>query len=340
MTGVEPTVLRPRLSGLAVVALLLGLVPVVGLALGDYLLLVVALPAVLVGYIALYRVNAGGGRLRGRALALGGMGLGGAGCLLGVLWLGALGYGWMKAKSQRATCADNLRRLGEGIQIYHDSHGKTYPQATLAADLPPEQRLSWLAGMLPDLDRRKDGSSRWQEVYDRLDPKVPWNVDPNRRERDVIVPRFLCPAHPDFNPEAHPGLTHYVGLAGLGGNAAALPQGDPRAGFFGYERILTSTTLQDKDTGKGTAHLMVATETTRDNGPWLAGGYPTVRGLDPQEEPIVGPGAPFGGLHQGGANVLWADGSVRWTSDRVQPNVFRAQVLITADAAPVLGGVP
>ena len=57
-------------------------------------------------------------------------------------------------------------------------------------------------------------------------------------------------------------------------------------------------------------------------------------------ELIFGAEAPFGGLHRGGANVLWADGSVRWQSDTIRPNVFRAHVLITADSDAVLGGVP
>ena len=54
----------------------------------------------------------------------------------------------------------------------------------------------------------------------------------------------------------------------------------------------------------------------------------------------VGPEAPFGGLHRGGANVLWADGSVRWQSDNIRPNLFRTHVLITSETDKVLGGVP
>ncbi len=68
---------------------------------------------------------------------------------------------------------------------------------------------------------------------------------------------------------------------------------------------------------------MIVMETTRDNGPWLAGGTPTVRGLDPNGERYLGLGQPFGGLHRDGVNILWADGSVRFQNDRLPPADFR-----------------
>src|SRR5262245_5629613 len=154
MTPVEPSIVARRLSGLAVVAVLLGLAAVV-----PYLWFVAALPAVVVGYVALYRVNASAGQLRGRPLAIAGMALGGVGCLVAVVALVLIVYARLKFNSERALCADNLRRLGESIQLYHDANSQTFPRATLSADLPPEERLSWLAGQLPYLDRRKDGTS-------------------------------------------------------------------------------------------------------------------------------------------------------------------------------------
>jgi prepilin-type processing-associated H-X9-DG protein len=39
----------------------------------------------------------------------------------------------------------------------------------------------------------------------------------------------------------------------------------------------------------------------------------------------IGPGRPFGGLHHGsGANVAFADGSVRFISQTIDPRVFEA----------------
>jgi prepilin-type processing-associated H-X9-DG protein len=110
-----------------------------------------------------------------------------------------------------------------------------------------------------------------------------------------------------------------VGLSGIGPGAADLPTEAPRAGIFGYDRRVR---VEDLKAGRSCTMLLV--ETAQDNGPWLAGGPPTVRELAPHEAHYIGPGRPFGGAHAGGLNVLWADASVRWLNDRVPPDDFRA----------------
>jgi prepilin-type processing-associated H-X9-DG protein len=49
-----------------------------------------------------------------------------------------------------------------------------------------------------------------------------------------------------------------------------------------------------------------------------------VRGLDPAETPYIGAGRQFGGLHDGRAAVAFADGSVRFISESINPKVFEA----------------
>ena len=71
-------------------------------------------------------------------------------------------------------------------------------------------------------------------------------------------------------------MTSYVGIAGLGPNAAELPVEDPRAGVFGFDRSTPLIEITD-----GTATTMAVAETAESNGPWKAGGPATVRGLDP-----------------------------------------------------------
>ena len=85
----------------------------------------------------------------------------------------------------------------------------------------------------------------------------------------------------------------------MGRDAAELPRGDPLAGIFGYDRI-----VRREDLTAGATQTLLATETARDNGPWTAGGSPTVRGLDPTDAPYIGPGRPFGGMHPHGLNIL------------------------------------
>ena len=82
----------------------------------------------------------------------------------------------------------------------------------------------------------------------------------------------------------------------------------------------------------------MATETGRDNGPWTAGGPPTVRGVDPADAPYIGPGRAFGGLHPGGLNVLFADGSAEFMQDDVSPQFFETLTRFTAARRPAPAG--
>ena len=58
--------------------------------------------------------------------------------------------------------------------------------------------------------------------------------------------------------------------------------------MFGYDR---QTTIADIKDGLGTTMLIA--ESGRVSGSWLAGGSATVRGLDPAEQPYLGPGRQF-----------------------------------------------
>ena len=116
-----------------------------------------------------------------------------------------------------------------------------------------------------------------------------------------------------------PGWTWYVGIAGVGADAPALPEGDPRCGVFGYERRTPPGGIKD-----GASNTLLLAETGLDNGPWTAGGTATVRGLLADRRPYVGRGCQFGGLHRGGVMVAMADGSVRFLRESIEPRVFEA----------------
>jgi hypothetical protein len=116
-------------------------------------------------------------------------------------------------------------------------------------------------------------------------------------------------------------LTHYVGIAGLGEDAAQLLKEDRRAGLFGYDR---RTKLEDiKD---GTSHTMILAETALDNGCWAAGGPPTVRGLDTTRQPYLGAAKQFGGAHPSLTVTTFADCSVHVLSDSMSHEVLQALV--------------
>jgi prepilin-type processing-associated H-X9-DG protein len=310
----------PRLSTAAVAAFVLGL-----LSLG--LSLLAALPALYVGFRGLRAVNESDGRLRGRGLAVAGMALAGLTTLLTTLGTAAVVLIHLQSKSDRAACANNLREVGLAVNVYCDQNDFDFPQATVPNPrLPPERRLSWLAAVGPFLGSAPgapaEPTAGRRQTFAALGFEQAWDAPTNATAGQANVAAFLCPTFVrDYRPG--PGLTSYVGLAGIDPDAASLPENSPRAGFFGYDR-----TLSWLDLPAGTSTTMMATETTRDNGPWAAGGPPTVRGLDPERTRYIGYGQPFGGLHPGGLNVLWADASVRFVTEDVSPAHFRAQALL------------
>jgi prepilin-type processing-associated H-X9-DG protein len=135
----------------------------------------------------------------------------------------------------------------------------------------------------------------------------------------VDVQLLQCPAHSRGATTNGPRETDYVGVAGLGADAATLPSGHPRSGVFSYERPTRLGDIRD-----GIASTMMMAETTQARGPWTAGGPATVRGLDPGRRPYIGRGRQFGGAHRGGVMVAFADGSVRFIRESIDPKVFEA----------------
>ena len=239
---------------------------------------------------------------------------------LAIVWIGTL-----RESSRRQVCLNNLRQLAAGLRGYAE-YFDAYPYATVVNEkLPPEQRLSWYVGAWSSV-----GEGQTELL---VDLQKPWdtqgNLQPRIRTRTARsplktvdsalgpVPWFRCPSSREECPADMPGLTSYVGIAGLGEDAASLPPGDPRDGIWGYDRQTPLKAITD-----GTETTLLLAESALDNGPWTAGARPTVRGVDPEQVPCLGPGRQFGGNHPGGGNAAFADGAARFLSNSIDPGVF------------------
>jgi hypothetical protein len=312
---------RPAVSPAAVVSLVLGL-------LSPFLSLVAAVPAFLVGLRALRAINRSDGRLCGAGLAVAGMALGAVAGIVTGVGVVLIAVNRLDATRDRVECANHLRSLGLAVGIYHDRNDNVFPAATATApDLRAEMRLSWLATLLPYFGADTPAGQSWKDLAGRLDPRQPWDSPANDAVR-ARVPLFLCRAFPESSRPVDRGLTSYVGVTGVDPDAASLPRTNSRAGFFGYGRRITDTDLM-----AGSSHTLIAIETRQDNGPWSAGGRPTVRGLDPDESRYLGPGRPFGGLHANGANALYADAAVHFLHDTMAPPELRAEATLVGHAS-------
>jgi prepilin-type processing-associated H-X9-DG protein len=285
--------------------------------------LVLALPALFLGVHAIREINRSDGRLHGRGLAIAGLALSALVSMLGILGFLAMVLLSVQEKNLESGCANNLRQIGLAINRYSDHHDHYFPSGTvLEPSLKPQQRLSWEAAIVPYFSEVGHGGKQWGKLAEQIAFKEAWDSPTNARFRQNVTV-FLCPAFAHELSPGQIGLTSYVGVAGVGVDAAALPRSDANAGFFGYDRLLRA-----QDIAARLDATMAAIETTQDNGLWLAGGPPTLRGVEPDGSRYIGKGAPFGGLHRQVANVLWADGSVRPVSERINAESFREKARI------------
>jgi prepilin-type processing-associated H-X9-DG protein len=242
-----------------------------------------------------------------------------------------------REEARLSQCRGELFYLAFAIQQYLSANG-TFPAGTVPhPTLPPERRLGWVTEIWNYVD---------SGAVLTLDPTKGWREPPNwpmtftaktgvtfvgMSPADTM--RFLvCNKDPARSGAARPFPLGYVGIAGVGPDAATLPARHPRAGMFGYDRATSPADIAD-----GTGQTMMLAETRRDQAPWSAGGPSSVRPVDPATRPYLGRDRPFGGNHDGGANVAMADGSVRFVRETIDPKVFEALATIAGGEAVPAG---
>lgn len=208
-------------------------------------------------------------------------------------------------------CQGNLRQLGMTVQCYRDTN-VCFPRAIRPNPrLPPEKCFSWLVEICPYID----GSN----LLGKMESEKSWDAEENRYIALTQNWLFQCPSYPSRPPESTLVPLPYLGITGLGEDSADLPRDDPRAGLFGYRRVVSLQDVKD-----GTAETMMLAETAWAHGAWPAGGPATVRFLDPKNPPYLGHDGKLGGNHPNKTNIVFADGSVRSIMDTIEPKIIEA----------------
>jgi hypothetical protein len=188
------------------------------------------------------------------------------------------------------------------------------PGTIFLADVPVDHRLSWVVDVLPGLDQKKQNT---EALLASIDRTKPWTAEPNQTAGMTRLVVLLCPENPPEVGADAPGVTSYVGIGGVGADAAALPLGSPRSGAFRYDGPTPFDRITD-----GLSQTLLFGETRYEVGPWLRGGPSTVRGLNdaPGAPPLVG--GQFGGYFPSGVNFAMCDGGVRTFSPQTAPKVL------------------
>lgn len=211
--------------------------------------------------------------------------------------------------ARRTQSQNNLKQLGLAMHNYHDTF-KQFPRGTVdAPDLSVDQRISWVAGLLPFIEQ----AAVFGTVSGNL--QKPWNAAELEMIRATRLPVLQNPSMP--RNSASPSSMDYVGIAGVGPDAASLPVQDPKAGIFGYNRV-----VRIRDISDGTSNTLMIGDASEPSKSWLAGGSETVRGFS-QKPYLNGPDR-IGSPHRGVVQFVLADGSVRAISVNIDDATLEA----------------
>lgn len=211
----------------------------------------------------------------------------------------------------------NQQTILKGLTTATGSEGYWPLGAAGAVQLPADTRLSWIASMLPYLE----GDEAYQALHGQLNFFRSWNDPANLEVARTPLQLFTNPRLGASVTAAGFPTTNYVGMAGLGADAASLDPADPRAGVFNNRHRVSLEDIKD-----GLSHTIAIVGVTGKLGPWAAGGDATVRPFTGQ--PFVGGPDHFGSGMTGGMFVGMADGSVQFIAEDVDPNVMEQLVTI------------
>ncbi|HEV3144352.1 MAG TPA: DUF1559 domain-containing protein [Gemmataceae bacterium] len=232
----------------------------------------------------------------------------------------------VRETAARTQCSNNLKQIVLSMHNYNDTYGH-FPTATMSnPKLAYDKQLSWLLGVYPFVES--------SQLYKLVEKDKSWDAEENRWAALFTIKTYTCPGFQGIRPTSTLMSSHYVGIAGLGPDAVSLPLSDPRAGAFGYQREW----IIGKSNHQSTRTLVLVADTTRVAEAWTSGGWPTVRGLEDDGPPLIGPGGQFGGVHKAGAMVAFADASVGLWRPTEDAKTIKAMATLreneTFEAAP------
>jgi len=192
----------------------------------------------------------------------------------------------LRANAVRSQCTTNLKQIGLAMHNYHARH-KSFPSA-YTVDKAGKPLLSWRVLILPYLDQ--------EALYKEFHLDEPWDSEHNRALIDRMPPTYHCPG--GSSKRADQSKTTYLTPRG---KATSFPGSEG----IKIQKITdgTSNTIFVVDAGNDRA----ATWTKPDD--W---------DVDPRLDP-----KDIFGHHPGGTPFSFADGSVRFIKETVDPRTLR-----------------
>ena len=209
------------------------------------------------------------------------------------LWLPAVSS--CREAARRVQCRDNLKQIGLALHNYHEKYG-CYPPA-YTVDKQDRPMHSWRALLLEFLDPK---------LYTQYDFDQPWDSPDNLAFADVLAKDgpYYCPS--DFDRGRYD--TSYVMLVG------------PDA-FSDAPAVRKKKDITDK-----LDETIIVVEMSHSGIYWMEPRDLNVSKMSFKINDMNQIG--LRSEHSGGLHVLFADGSARFLSESMDPEVYEAMITI------------
>tara|TARA_R110002111_G_scaffold262872_1_gene342320 strand:+ start:36903 stop:37793 length:891 start_codon:yes stop_codon:yes gene_type:complete len=238
--------------------------------------------------------------------------------------------------ARRSTCKNNLKQIGIALHNYHGTH-LTFPPGGFGASTNDH---NFQVMILPFIE--------YANLYSKFNFNVSQSTAPNSTLYEDVPPVYLCPS--SVVPTYSGGYTsHYNGNMGpkdsatWAGTYKGTTVGGTNHGGFGSQGILSrDSKVRIRDILDGTSVTFMVGETSIEKYPtgavayrqWTRGCYSsnacaTVKnvryGINSTGYLTDGfNDVSFSSQHVGGCHLLFADGAVRFASENINQDVYRA----------------
>ena len=212
--------------------------------------------------------------------------------------------------ARRTQCINNLKQVGLALHGYHEA-SKTFPPGgwTLKG-----MNMGWGAAILPGVEQ--------QAVAAGLNFNLPYNVAANSTAGATVLNVFLCPSEPRRGlrnqPDADPfpsADADYGGMYGPRGLTVPPQINSPPRGAMIFDACIGIREIRDG----ASQTIQVGEAPEAINAMWVSGHNIFDQSAPINARPPVEYGEELTSQHPGGVNVLFADGSVHFLKQTMNP---------------------
>lgn len=207
--------------------------------------------------------------------------------------------------ARRTVCANHLKQHGLALLSYEGAMGR-FPAGA-------ERRTghAWASRVLPYLDQ--------STIYEQIDFGKNWDAPENREPTEIDLLVFACPN----SIKQYAGKTDYSGISGT---AINVTENAGRNGLL-FPVSPLHPPVTTSDISDGASYTLAVAEsaamTEINNGYW-ASGYSCLAHDDGPINNVNGSLAEIASLHSGGAQAVFADGSVHFLSEQLSKEILGA----------------